>query len=337
MSSRRSQPQTQALIATRKQKYKELIEKGSKVSEYRSSSEIFLFIKLPAIFTFLGESLETRDVLESFQNILDIVHSCEGLAEEFVKDGKIENAGDYLMDAQILKMSHELMGSTAEKMGNSEFSEEEYITALTNLLTIDTGEHDFNKLSDVAIKCCRTSQFSISLLGTFDFEAGPRPEKVRKVAQREKKAVGPTKNPTNITQLTRSNKGAEKINVVRSEIQRICRERQTDSIPYFEVICDPSNFMKTIDISFQISFLVRDGFLGLKKIEGEPHVYLYVSDSKVQQRQAENTSDTVQCIVSLNPRVWKEKIKKFKIKSPLLHLDEEEKENAEEMDIDSDD
>jgi non-structural maintenance of chromosomes element 4 len=203
--------------------------------------------------------LENQDVLDTFQNILDIVNTCENLSANFVKDGKIENAADYLMDAQILKMSHDLMGSTADKMGNSDFSEDEFISALTNAFTIDTGEHNFDRLSEIAIKCCKTSHYCVSMLGTFDLDAGPRPEKLRKERQRTKAQVGEARAPENVKQLTKSDQGAEKINIVRSEIQRVCRQRNIECLPYFELICNPHSFMKSVDVAFQISFLVRRG------------------------------------------------------------------------------
>lgn len=284
--------------------------------------------------------MESKDVMESFKNILEIVQKCDTLSSEFVKDGKIENAADYLMDAQILKMSHDLMGSTAEKMGNSEFSDDEYIAALTSLFTIDTGEHSFEKLDDIAVKCCKASHFLVPMLGTFDFEAAPRPEKVRKEARRaEKKPLGPAKAPTNVTQLTRSTKGAEKINIVRGEIQRVCRERETDEIPYYELVCDPNNFMKSVDIAFQISFLVRDGFLGLKQLNSEPYVFLVDHDPNVQQTQRTQAppSDTVQCVMSFSPFVWQEKVKKFALTSPLLELEDDGDEDQNgAMEVDSD-
>lgn len=284
------------------------------------------------LHTFIGENLENQDVVETFHNILDIISTCEQVSANFVKHGKIEDAADYLMDVQILKMSHDLMGSTAEKIGNSDFSEDEYITALTNLLTIDNGDQDFNKLAELAASCCHSVDFSVSMLGAFDFEAEARPKKIRKEAQRAKKQLEPTKAPTNIKQLTKSSKGAEKINIVRSEIQRVCRERGTDCIPYFELICNPQNFMKSVDIAFQISFLVRDGFLGLKKVNGEPHVFLYDPDPMTQQSQREDASDTVQAVLSLNPKLWRDKIKVFKICEPLLR---DVNEDEEEMEVDS--
>lgn len=267
---------------------------------------------------FLDDNLENQDVLDTFNNILDIVTTCESLSANFVKDGKIENTGDYLMDAQILKMSHDLMGSTAEKMGNSEFSEDEFIQAITNVFTAESGEQNFDLLSDYAVRCCKTSAYCVSLLGAVDFDAAPRTEKPRKERQKKNQNQGQMKAPENVKQLTKSDRGAEKINIVRTEIQRVCRERGTDALPYFEIICNPQDFMKSVDIAFQIAFLVRDGLLGLKKVGDEPYVYLYDPDPNTQQTERGHASETVQCVMSLNTALWKEKIKKFKLKTPLL-------------------
>lgn len=274
-------------------------------------------------------------MLETFQSILHIVKRCETLSSQFVKEGKIENTSDYLMDVQVIKMSHELMGSTTEKMGNSDFSEDEFIASLNNFITNGNGEQDWDILADMAVKCCSTSQFGVSFLGTFELDAAPRPGKIVKERQRaSKKQIGPAKAPTNIKQLKRDNKGAEKINIVRTEIQRVCRERGTDCIPYFELICDPRGFMKSIDKAFQISFLVRDGFLGMKKIKNEPHVYLYDPDpmsQHTQESQRNKSSDTVQCVMVMNPQMWEDKLKQFKIRLPLLEIEESDEENEEQV------
>lgn len=267
--------------------------------------------------------MENQNVLETFHKILNIVNNCENLSSTFVKDGKIENACDYLMDAQIIKMSHDLMGSTADKIGNSDFSEEEFVAALTNMITDVKGEMNFEILANAAVKCCKTSEFSVSLLGTFEFDAAARPAKVQKERQRIKKSLEPTKAPINVTQLEKSSKGAEKINIVRSEIQRICRDRDTEDIPYFEVVCHPTNFMKSVDNAFQISFLIRDGFLGLKKVNKEPHVYLV---DRSQSQHTQHASDTIQCVMTINTKVWRENIDKFDIDEPLLNLSYDEEE-----------
>lgn len=291
---------------------------------------LFSIVCLPKSFlSFLDDNIENQDVLDTFHNIMEIITNCENLSSDFVKDGKIEHTGDYLLDIQILKMSHDLMGTTADKMGNQDFSEDEYIAALTNFLTLDTGTHDFSKLSNVAISCSKSFQHSISLLGIVDLDNLPRPEKVQKERQKATKNNAPTKAPINVKQLSSKSQGAGKINSVRTEIQRICRERDTNQVPYFELICHPQDFMKTVDNAFQISFLVRDGFLGLSKIEGEPHVFLYDPDPKSQSHtQHANDSDTVQCVMSLNPSLWKKKVAQFKIRQSLLDLTPEQGHNG---------
>lgn len=283
----------------------------------------------------LGDKIEHQDVLNTFQDILEIVNSCENIGADYVKDGKIENAADYLMDVQILKMSHDLMGSTAERMGNSEFNDEEYVASLQNFFTTLTGETDYGKLSGLAIKCCNASQFSVSMLGTFDLTAPPRPEKIRKEVQRSRRSTGPAKAPENIKNLTKSTSGAEKINITRNAIQKLCRARKTDKLPYFELICNPEDFMKSVDIAFQISFLVRDGFLGLKKIDDEPYVFLYDPDPATKRTQRAHESDTVQCVMTLTHKLWKEKVEKFKIQKALLNINQQEVE-AEGLESDSD-
>lgn len=281
------------------------------------------------------ENLENQDVFETFHKILNIIKSCESVSTNFVKDGKIENAADYLIDAQIMKMSHELMGSTAEKIGNSEFSEDEYISALTNLFTSNDGDYDFDKLADIAVSCSKPMNFCVSLLGTFDIEAPPRPEKIRKEAQRVKKPLAPTKAPKSIKQLNKSGKGPEKVNIVFKEVQRICQERKTDSIPYFELVCDPQDFMKTVDVCFQISFLVRDGLLGLKRVDGEPIVVLHNPElNQTQQTQCDRPNDSIQAVSSLTPSLWRQKIKKFMIKTPLIVDNGDENQSEASMDVD---
>lgn len=233
------------------------------------------------------------------------------------------------MDIQILKMSHQLMGSTAEKMGNQDFSEEEYVAALTNLITMDSGTRDFSKLFDAANSCSKSYQKEVSMLGLVKFDNLPRPEKERKERQKKEKNNAPAKAPVNVKQLSDNKQGAGRINSVRSEIQQICRERNVDEIPYFELICHPRNFMKTVDNAFQISFLVRDGFLGLKKIRDEPHIFLYDPDPDAQDRtQPARDHETVQCVMSINPGLWQSKISQFKITHPLLKLEKEQQDRS---------
>lgn len=99
---------------------------------------------------------------------------------------------------------------------------------------------------------------------------------------------------------------------------KVCRERGTDIIPYYEFIIHPKDFMKTVDNAFQVSFLVRDSIVGLKNEDKEAFLYLYDCDPMTNQSQHEETTESVQCVMSLTPKIWKQNIKRYKIKKPLI-------------------
>ncbi|XP_070497574.1 non-structural maintenance of chromosomes element 4 homolog A [Chironomus tepperi] len=294
----------------RKLKYKELIEKGAKISE----------------------TLENQDVLDSFNNIMELIDVCETVSTDYAQDGKIEHTADYLMDAAIIKMGHDLMGSTAEKMADNNFHEDEYVAAILDLISSNRDD----KLLEISIDCCRTAQFQLSMLGTFSFESnGLNDTKTQKVKRERqtKTQLGAKKAPENITQIVKVDKGAEKINLMRLEIERICKERKTTSIPYYELIIDPDDYMSSIDYAFQLSFLIRDGIMGLARIDQEPHVVLKSASSRGQ----EENSTTVQTVVSIDPSIWKMGIKKYKIKAPLLRLNIEDEHNETDCTSETDD
>jgi hypothetical protein len=269
---------------------------------------------------------------------MEIIEVCETVSTDYVKDGRIENTSDYIKDAQIIKMSHDLMGSMTEKIASREFREDEYIQCLLDLMTANRQQ---DEVLNAAMKCSKTLDIQLSLLGTFEFDAPPKPAKIKNANKRTKakngkftsyflnkirylmtliKCLEPVKAPENVKQMVKDDKGAEKINIVRTEIQKICRSRNTDCLPYFELIINPKSFMASVDAAFQISFLVRDGILGLKRINDVPHIFLYDPDPTSNHTQHRKAENTVQTVMTLTPAMWKEEIEKYGMKAPLLNL-----------------
>lgn len=267
-------------------------------------------------FTILGETIESTEVIVTFNKILDIIKTCNDLSNSFVNEKRVENANEYVMDAQILKMSHDLLGTTSEKIGNCDFNEEEYIQCLLELLNNDEGKE---KLAEIAADSCNAVNFVMPMLGTFDYNAPPKPEKERKERQKaSKQSNAQLKAPENITKISKSDHGAKKINIVRTEISRICKEEKTNQLPYYKLICDPSSFMKSVDMAFQISFLIRDGFLGLTKIDDEPFVVIHESNKNRTTNRSRGNMETKQCVMSLNPKMWKQKVEQFNLRKPFM-------------------
>jgi hypothetical protein len=222
-------------------------------------------------------------------------------------------------------MSHDLICGTADQLGNAEFSEREYAESLLNYLSISQGSDNFEKIADEAAKCCKGFRYSLPLLGTFEREERQAIEKERKERMKRQKNTDELKRPENIAALKKTDKGAEKINSYHIQIERICRDRK-GCVPYAELITNPDDFMLTVDNAFQVSFLIRDGLIELKKHKGEPHIFLVANP--IRSTQSGVSAETVQCVSSINPKLWRENIKRFKIKEPLLISDLECNDNS---------
>lgn len=310
----------------RKLKYKELIEKGTKISEY--SDENCTKNKLLIFFAISGECLENNNPLDNFDKIIELINGCETIANDFAREGKVEDTADYLMDATIIKMSHDLVGSVAEKTSDNSFCEDQYINVLLEL--VDSYEND--AILEISTACCATASFQLAMLGTFSFETEltqPNTQK-NKREKFSKKPKGEKKAPESITQIIKSEKGAEKINTLTMEIERIIKERGTE-VPYYELITDPNSFMNTVDVAFKIAFLLRDGIVGLKRINKRPYVYMTNKKDR-GKRTGEEAQNTVQTIMAIDPPKWRKYIRKYKLEAPILRLQQETDEDTDDSD-----
>lgn len=106
----RDEIQTKMQRSLRKQKYKLLLEEGAQ----------------------LGLRAETADPVETFQAVTNILEASNALQGEGRIKDRAENATEVLMDAQVLKMSHDVVHAAMQKMGNSEFSDDELVGVIVS-------------------------------------------------------------------------------------------------------------------------------------------------------------------------------------------------------------
>jgi non-structural maintenance of chromosomes element 4 len=125
-----------------------------------------------------------------------------------------------------------------------------------------------------------------------------------------------------VEKLAKEEKGTNKLNLIMNQINRIYAERGQQPIYYYELITDPDDFMNTVDNAFQLSFLVRDGNIGLSLDEENCPIVRPIT--KNRQSQKATDSSTVQAIVSLDPKLWRDSIEMYNVQEPLLIVNREE-------------
>ncbi|XP_053698348.1 EP300-interacting inhibitor of differentiation 3 [Sabethes cyaneus] len=291
--------QTKMQRSLRKQKYKQLLEEGAE----------------------LGLRAETADPVETFQAVTNILEASNALQSEGRVKDRAENATEVLMDAQVLKMSHDVVHAAMQKMGNSEFSDDELVAVILSKFDSEQDSENWDKITREAASIFYMSRHSQSLYGSFDPEPVVTEKAVKQRAQRQKADFGKAKKPETVDKLQKKEKSGQKLNLIFNQIVRIYNEQQQSPIPYYKLIIDPDDFMNTVDNAFQLSFLIRDGKIAL---EGKDYQEPVVRPTTPRENEQAPEMETTQCILGLNPRKWREMIEHYGVSEPMLFLNREE-------------
>ncbi|GAB0097293.1 Non-structural maintenance of chromosomes element 4 [Sergentomyia squamirostris] len=286
--------------ANRRKKYQELLEIGSGIND----------------------NLDAEELGKTLQKVRDLTNEVDEMWKEKYSE-KAENAeeraknpNEVVMDIQVLKMNHELISKAMTTKGMSEFRDDEFINALKAQLVDPQGNWHFEKLVEVWGKQMRVlSGGGCSLLGAFSDIPNDVEKVVKQRAKRAKNDIGEEKKPEHVTKLKSEAKSSQRVNDVYKQILKLYEKRGMKDIPFYELVCDPNSFMRTIDNIFQVAFLCREGLTAIVESneEGFPNVkpVKKIADSQI-------VKDTTQSISSINHSFWKKCVWKYNISNPLI-------------------
>lgn len=242
-------PETILKNAERKQKFKELLEKGGEI----------------------GENIENNDQLQSLEQINEIIKACDDLNNSMVVKDVVNNTTEICMDAHILRMNHDLVEKVM-KLGNVEFSEQEFVNAILHIVKTSDEGFQWEDFEEIACKVAKTPRFNPSMLGAFDLEPDPNQSQVEKAkSQRARKTLTQEMRPENVNTLDKQDKGVEKVNLIFRQFSKYFKENNFQPISLYKFAIDPTDFMITVDNLLQLSFLAKDGNITFGKGEdGHP-------------------------------------------------------------------
>ncbi|KAM3606153.1 uncharacterized protein V6R79_011619 [Siganus canaliculatus] len=174
----------------------------------------------------------------------------------------------------------------------------------------------WHRVARRADSCFKTAPSYHYMMGSFHAEPPPpkqRIERQRKAPSKEAKRIMPTQlKKMEDSHLEATEKEVER---VLGYLKRYYQDDPTLPISYYEFIIDPNSFSRTVENIFHTSFLIRDG-----------HARMYLDESRlpciapVEEDEAENggSGSRKQCVVSLNPKMWKELIEAYDIRDTMI-------------------
>uniref|UniRef100_A0A336LPW4 Non-structural maintenance of chromosomes element 4 n=1 Tax=Culicoides sonorensis TaxID=179676 RepID=A0A336LPW4_CULSO len=294
---------TDTLNATfeRRRQYKDLLVRGARLNERVDNNEC---------------SNTLKEVKSLIENSNKISKENNETAEETAGKTLI-NASENVMDATVMKMGHEILGTVANKLGHIEFAEEVYAAKVLEIVG-DGRDRNWNLFGEKILKAMKVPRYTPTMLGTFDATTEPIMKSKKERIMRQKAAATEVKRPEKVSTLKKEEKGVELLSTVMKKIVEEYNRRKAP-IHYYELILDPDDFMITIDNAFQVAFLVRDNRIGITLgDDNEPYVYVPTQEEiEVKKRDLKTT----QGVVGLNYAKWMETKKMYPhIEEPILKI-----------------
>lgn len=98
---------------------------------------------------------------------------------------------------------------------------------------------------------------------------------------------------------------------ISKQIRRLAKDKK-DGIPFFETLVDPNSFAQTVEKIFHISFLVKEGKIGVKPDRSKKPHLTYEGDTQ------NAASDSRQSILSFSMKDYKNWIETYEIERNCL-------------------
>jgi len=107
------------------------------------------------------------------------------------------------------------------------------------------------------------------------------------------------------------------------EILRRSRLADNGAVSLFDYVLNPHSFGQTVENLFYVSFLIKEGSVGVTSDSGGLPT-LSPSEPSTLEQQRKNKSSKHQAVLALDYGVWEELVQAFEVKEPLIPHREEE-------------
>ncbi|XP_017075081.2 LOW QUALITY PROTEIN: non-structural maintenance of chromosome element 4 [Drosophila eugracilis] len=253
----------------------------------------------------IEQQIENKTFDQNIAAIEEIIRTANDITKGH--EDRRTNSTELVLDTELLRRNHEVVGKAIQH--NTNFTDRMVITAI-NELVFKEHEEDWDALCALAIPFGRPLFTSDSMLPFIDVT--PKEVNAKQRAPRKQKSQVEEKRPKRSDKLERKDEGAASVSYMLRQIKQIYRDGDNQPIPYFKLICNPNNFMDTVQNALQVSFLVKENFISIENGEdGLPLVHV-VNLNDAEERES------AQAICSIDVSFCEKMAKHYNLHEPML-------------------
>nr|AAY84979.1 IP09447p [Drosophila melanogaster] len=253
----------------------------------------------------IEQQIENNTIGESITAIEEIIQTANDISKGH--EDRRTNSTELVLDTELLRRNFEVVGKAIQH--NTNVTDRMVATAINDLV-FKESEEDWDALCSLAIQFGRPLFTNDSMLPFIDVTPKVVVQKQR--APRKTKSQVDEKRPEKSDQLERKDEGAASVTHMLKQIRQIYRDGNQEPIPYFKLICNPNNFMDTVQNALQLSFLVKENYISIENGEdGLPLVRV------VNSKSVEGNAPA-QAICSIDVSFCEKMVKHYNLHEPML-------------------
>ncbi|XP_017042916.1 non-structural maintenance of chromosome element 4 [Drosophila ficusphila] len=253
----------------------------------------------------IEQQIEAKTFDQSIAAIEEILRTANDINKGH--EDRRTNSTELVLDTELLRRNHEVVGKAIQY--NTNFTDRMVITAINDLV-FKEQEEDWDAVCSLALQFGRPLFTNDSMLPFIDVT--PKEVIPKQRAQRKQKSQVEEKRPKKSDKLERKDEGAASVSHMLKQIRQIYREGGNEPIPYFKLICNPNNFMDTVQNALQLSFLAKEKYIAIENgDDGLPLVNVVNSKSSEDNEPA-------QAICSIDVSFCEKMVKHYNLREPML-------------------
>jgi len=226
-----------------------------------------------------------------------------------------------LMDAQVVRNLSRICRQQVHQMSANinQFRCEEYAEKLRGSLNMHSSldSKKWLQLGQQAKSMFRRSpslNFMYGALSAVEPQAGE--ERLRERRGRQKTELRETEALTLQQTETEENITDRIVQRVFKRLVEIFRENEKKPVNYFEFVLHPTNFGKSVENMFHVSFLIKENKAGISICPDTKMPLIYPISAK--QKAATEEVETVQVVMNWNVSKWKKLVNDLEITTPMI-------------------
>ncbi|XP_022233295.1 uncharacterized protein LOC111081521 isoform X2 [Drosophila obscura] len=233
----------------------------------------------------IEQQLENKRFDDSILAIETILKKSNEIAKG--QEERRTNPTELVLDTELLRRNHEVVGKAIQY--NTNFTDQMIFTAIFGM------------------PLCTND----SMIAFIDVAPKQHIQKSRGI--RKRKTVVEEKRPKKSDKLLRKEEGSASVSNTLKQIRQMYRTGNDQPIPYFKLICHPTNFMNSVQNSLNISFLVQENMIRIEPgINDLPQIRCVANPRNV------STKGSAQAICAIDVLFCQEMVKYYNIQEPML-------------------